>query len=202
MSACGHSLSLNRGRGTSLIEVLIALTLVAVTMLGLLGLQLRSMGMQKDSIDRRAAAMIVAGFGDRVAANYAGYEAVGVNYTNLTTAQPLSGPTASVACTTPSSCTTQEIVLRDWALLQSEVGQRLPGGMVFTLPPRDALGVALNAGIQVTVAWTDVQRTQANQPGATLIGTDPACSDAFHGVVPAAIAADTTYRCYSAYVYP
>jgi hypothetical protein len=59
-----------RQAGSSLIEVLIALGLVAVTMLGLLGLQLRSLGTQKDSLDRRAAAVLVGGFADRVSVNF------------------------------------------------------------------------------------------------------------------------------------
>jgi len=81
--------------------------------------------------------------------------------------------------------------------LQNDVVQRLPGGMAFTAAPV-AGGVALNTGVQVTVAWADVQRTQANQPG-----TDQACIDAGVDVnLPGPAAVTNTYRCYSAFVYP
>ena len=61
------------GRGSSMIEVLVALALVAFTMLGLLAIQLRTQGMQKDSLDRRAAALIAADFLERATGNSAGF---------------------------------------------------------------------------------------------------------------------------------
>ena len=64
-----------RQRGATLIEVLVSLLLVAVTMLGLLGLQLRSQTFQKDSIDRRNAALIASDFLERATGNFAGFRA-------------------------------------------------------------------------------------------------------------------------------
>ncbi len=117
--------SLKRQSGASLIEVLIALGLVAVTMLGLLGLQLRTLGLQKDSLDRRAAAVIVGGFADRVAINFTAF--TDGNYNNLAMG-PAAAPPAigTIACTTvsPSTCTPAQVARASGSCFgwRSEIG--------------------------------------------------------------------------------
>ncbi len=174
----------SRGQqGTSLIEVLIALGLVAVTMLGLLGLQLRTMGLQKDSLDRRAAAVLVGGFADRVAVNFTAFRAGAYNGLSL---GPLAAPPASggssIACSTmavPSTCTPENAATREWELFQIDVRGRLPGGVAFiNSTATDTL---------ITVGWIDPRRTE-DGPGA-----DPIC---------ASVGLNADYRCYAARVTP
>lgn len=177
--------SYSRQSGASLIEVLIALGLVAVTMLGLLGLQLRSLGLQKDSLDRRAAAVIVGGFADRIAVNFTAFSAG--DYNNLTMG-PAAAPPAlgTIGCSTtvPSNCTEAQVAAREWELLRMEVRNRLPDGVAYV---RTTIEGAL-----ITVGWRDVRRQDAASGGTNTV--DPACA--------AVNLNDADFRCYAARVAP
>jgi type IV pilus modification protein PilV len=176
-----------REHGASMIEVLIALTLVAFTMLGLLGLQLRSVGIQKDSLDRRNAAQIVSGFAERITGNFSGF--VANEYTGRALAIAGSAPTALTACGTP--CTPNQIAARDWEALQMEVRRKLPGGVVY-LNSADS-----PRRVEIIVGWVDPQRQQeelAKPVGDRAV--DPICARA-----PASIT-DLGYRCYIAAIHP
>jgi len=172
--------------GSSLIEVLIALGLVAVTMLGLLSLQLRTLGFQKESLDRRAAAVLVGGFADRVSVNFTAFRAGGYNNLALgPTDAPPAGDGATT-CATATNCTPAEVALRDWDLFQIDVSNRLPGGVAFIN------STATNA--QITVGWVDPRRTDDASGGVAAGTFDAACA--------AAGLNDDRYRCYSARVSP
>lgn len=175
-------------RGASMIEVLIALTLVAFTMLGLLGLQLRSVSVQKDSMDRRNAAQIAAGFAERITGNFTGF---GENrYTGRALGIGSSAPGALTACAA-APCDSADIALRDWESLQMEVQRKLPSGVVF-LNSADS-----PRRVEILVGWVDPQRLQEEQakPVAQR-APDTICNRA-----PANIT-DLGYRCYIAAVHP
>jgi type IV pilus modification protein PilV len=181
-----------------MIEVLIALALVAVTMLGLLGLQLRSMSSQKDSIDRRTAAILVSGFGERMTGNFAGFE--GSLYSNLVLNPPGSTandtPPTPGACAVTTSCTAAEISARDWALFANEVRNRLPGGVAFVNTAADL------SRADVIVGWLDVGRVAAGEDPANVtagvVNRDPVCPNTAEFTA----AANRRYRCYIAAVHP
>jgi type IV pilus assembly protein PilV len=172
-------LSLAAQRGSSMIEVLVSLTLVAVVMLGLLALQLRSASFQKDSFDRRKAATIVAAFGERVAANYEGFELA--SYSNLTFGPSDEAPAAVSACT---GCTNAQLAARDWDQFRIAIRQQLPGGVAFMDTPANM------AWLSVVVGWMDVRRPEVETGGAI----DPVCQTV--GIN------DVRYRCYAANIYP
>lgn len=171
--------------GSSLIEVLIALGLVAVTMLGLLGLQLRSLGTQKDSLDRRAAAVLVGGFADRVSVNFTAFTAGNYNGSmGPTDAPPAAG--AVTACATLATCTEANVAARDWDLFQIEVRNRLPVGVAYL--------TSTATDVRITVGWNDPRRTDAQSGGVDAGTIDPACT--------AVGLNNDSYRCYSARVSP
>jgi type IV pilus modification protein PilV len=184
-------MTINRHRhqsGSSLIEVLIALGLVAVTMLGLLGLQLRSLGAQKDSLDRRAAAVLVGGFADRVSVNFTAFQAAG--YNSLAMGPPPGdappAPAAVTTCATLATCTEADVAARDWDLFRIEVRNRLPSGVAYVNSTTESA--------RITVGWLDPRRTDAASGGVATTDIDPACN--------AVGLADSNYRCYSAQVSP
>jgi type IV pilus modification protein PilV len=181
---------LQRQQGASLIEVLVALTLVAFTMLGLLGLQLRSMSAQKDSLDRRTAAVLAAEFSERVTANYLGAEALRYDGRVF---NPLDAPPTPAACVTPSNCTDLEIANRDWAQFTREVRARLPGGVAFA---ETLSGAGTPLQITITVGWLDTQRIDQLNVGGAAVVRDAACP------ATAEMDADLRYRCYVASVHP
>jgi type IV pilus assembly protein PilV len=168
-----------RQDGATLIEVLISLFLVAFVMLGLLGLQLRSAAFQKDSFDRRKAATLVAAFGERVAANYEGFEqaaysALAFNVADLP-------PTAVTAC---ANCSNAQVAARDWDQFRIDIRRELPGGIAFLDTPPNL------PWLTVVVGWEDPRR----QEGETVAPIDPVCASV--GVT------EPLYRCYMANIYP
>jgi type IV pilus assembly protein PilV len=174
-----------RQSGASLIEVLISLFLVAVTMLGLLGLQLRALGLQRDSLDRRTAAVLVSGFADHITMNFQGF----FPSPNSTFAGSMA-PTVSTlpglpACATSTgSCNATDAAAREFALFAATVRARLPDGGVW---------VTSNANrAEITVAWRDIRRTDPASGGETTV--DAVCN--------AVGLTDFAFRCYSARVAP
>jgi type IV pilus assembly protein PilV len=180
-----------RGRqgGASLIEVLVSLVLVAFTMLGLLGLQLRTQSFQKDSIDRRNAAIIASDFLERAAANFTGFR--NGLYNGLSHDVGAEAPVPPAACANALICTDTEIRNWDWFALRRNVSTRLPGGIAFVTSPVLTGGTRASR-VQVTVGWIDPSRADPNLS----VGTpqrDPEC--------PASVT-DTRYSCFSVRSFP
>lgn len=146
--------------GVSMIEVLVSLTVVAFGLLGLAGLQARSMSFQKDSFDRKAAAEIAAQLTERVRANYDGFRAG--NYARVM--QPADATPGSIpACGDPQNCSAVEIADRDWAMWQIELRRRLPTSGAFITAPANANQMT------IVLAWQE-GRADGNIPA------DPICA--------------------------
>lgn len=175
--------------GSSLIEVLIALGLVAVTMLGLLGLQLRSLGMQKDSLDRKAAAVLVGGLADRVSVNFIAFRDGG--YNNRAMGPEDDPPDAGDVESCETDCSEAQVANRDWDLFQMDVRKRLPGGIAYL--------TSTATNVQITIGWQDPRRTDADSGGEAVGSLDSVCEDA--GLTSSDSNADL-YRCYAARVTP
>ncbi|MCS7101962.1 MAG: type IV pilus modification protein PilV [Burkholderiaceae bacterium] len=172
------------GRGASLIEVLVALVLVAIVMLGLAGLQLRAIAFQKDSFDRRTAAMVASDFAERLASNFAGFEA-GAYVLGLfdSTSAVIGPPPASCGA---GSCTPLQVAAVDLWHLQRQVSERLPGGAASVQTEAFAGTGGARRWVRVVVGWIDPQRAE---PVA-----DAICASV--GLT------DTRRRCFEARVYP
>jgi type IV pilus assembly protein PilV len=170
---------LNSQRGVSMIEVLVSLTVVAFGLLGLAGLQARSMSFQKDSFDRKAAAEVAAQIAERIRANYDGFTAGNYNQTMLP-ADPVPG--AIPVCANAQDCTAAEIAARDWAMWQIDLRRRLPVSGAYLVAP------AGTTQMTMILAWQEGQATDG-QP-------DPICN-----VAPVNIASPQ-YRCFSWILHP
>ena len=133
--------------GASMIEVLVSLAVVAFGLLGLAGLQARSMSFQKDSFDRKSAAEMVAQLAERVRANYDGFKAGNYNVT----LQPFAATVALQACGDPLNCTPAEAAARDWAMWQADLRRRLPVSGAFLTAP------ANSSQITLVMAWQEGQ---------------------------------------------
>jgi len=165
--------------GASMIEVLVSLIVVAFGLLGLAGLQARSMSFQKDSFDRKSAAEMAGQIAERVRANFDGFKAGNYNLT-LTP----NDATAAVipVCGDPLNCTPAETAARDWAMWQIDLRRRLPVSGAYLNAP------ANSAQINLILAW------QEGQQKADVANT--LCSNA-----PVNIA-DTTFRCFNWIINP
>ncbi|MFN7573131.1 MAG: type IV pilus modification protein PilV [Betaproteobacteria bacterium] len=160
-----------RQRGASLVEVLVSLFLVAVSMLGLLSLQLNSLAFQRESLDLRAAATIAEDFLDRVASNPAGVRAGNYDLEfNRGVDDDEELPTAPSCGSATSICNEAQIAARDLRYVAAQVAARLPGGAAY---------VVTDGGVRVTVfvGWVDPKRTQqlSGLPAGQDLAVDPNC---------------------------
>lgn len=167
-----------RQRGLSMIEVLVSLSVVAFGLLGLAGLQARSMSYQKDSFDRKAAAELAAQLTERVRANYDGFRAG--NY-NVKMEIADATPTVVPGCATVNACTPAEVAARDFAMWTMQVRSKLPASGAFVAAPANS--IALN----LVMAWQEslTDPTQAADPDCVAVGI-----------------ADISYRCFAWMVHP
>jgi type IV pilus assembly protein PilV len=166
-----------------MIEVLVSLVVVAFGLLGLAGLQARSMSFQKDSFDRKSAAEMVSQLVERARGNFAGFQAGDYDRT-LTPGDATA--VAVPACADPLNCTPVEVATRDWAMWQIDLRRRLPTSGAY-LTSAEVNGRRVN--LSVTLAWQEGQPTDVNQ-------VDPICSNA-----PVNIN-DPTFRCMNWVIIP
>jgi type IV pilus assembly protein PilV len=166
-------------RGLSMIEILVALTIVAFGMLGLLALQARALSVQKDAFHRRQAAELVAQLAERMRANHLAFLAG--RYALSFDALAEAPATAPPACIAP--CTSAQVAARDLDEWRIELRRRIPGAAAYL--QWDAAG---RSGVAVSVAWPEPQAT-ANDGVCDVLAAGGA-------VLPAG------YRCYRARVFP
>jgi type IV pilus assembly protein PilV len=166
-----------RQRGLSMIEVLVSLTIVAFGLLGLAGLQARSMTFQKDSIDRKAGVEMAAQLAERLRANYDGFRQGHYDDTFAWNAQV---PGSIPACQDPLNCTPEEVANRDLAMWQIDLRRRLPVSGAYLVAPAGALQMSL------TLAWQEGQTTDG--------AVDPICNGL--GIT------DVQFRCMTWLLHP
>lgn len=170
-------------RGFSLLEVLVAMVIAAVGLLGLAGLQARSLSMQVDSEARRVAAALVSQLRERVTANQEGYgQALATGYTRtLNPTDPVVIPT----CANPAAChAVNEVPARQIGMWLAEVRRQLPEAAVQV----GATAAGSAASMRVTIGWIE--------PNARAIAADAACE------AIASVRANTAYRCVTAVLFP
>ncbi|MCF6262305.1 MAG: type IV pilus modification protein PilV [Xanthomonadales bacterium] len=123
--------SFSKQRGTSLLEVLIAAIIVAIGLLGIAALQMKSVQYSVDSQYRSVATDIAWSMADRIRANLAednSYSAIAADCNTVVQSCAMI-PTASDASST-DSCTAVEIAAYDIKSVLCTVGGQpeLPGG--------------------------------------------------------------------------
>ena len=144
--------------GFTLLEVLIALLVLSIGLLGLAALQTTGLRSNQMATMRTQATQRAYDMSDRMRANQAGVDAQ--SYVQSTTSDI---PSVAVNCTT-ATCTSAQMVVFDKANWLTEV-TRLPGGRGRIT--RDASGAFVQH--TVTIFW-DEERTGA---AGTNCGDDP-----------------------------
>jgi len=173
----------HRQRGISLIEVLISLVIAAFGLLGLAGMQTRSLSMQIDSETRRVAAGLIEQLRERVAGNQEGYTtALTQGYTRTF----IPGAAVTIpACANVNACNAStevpQIQVASWMM---DVQRQLPGAAAVIGPTTAGSANSMT----VTVGWIE--------PNATVTATDVACARI------EAISANPKYRCVTATFFP
>jgi type IV pilus assembly protein PilV len=128
--------------GFTLVEVLVALVVMSVGMLGIAALYLEGMRAGRTALYRTAAVTLAADMADRIRAN-----------SNAGAAYAGTGPGADAGCVNGAvDCTAIELAGDDWFNWNNELGTQLPDGTV------GEIGVAglTPRTYTITVAWPEI----------------------------------------------
>jgi type IV pilus assembly protein PilV len=140
----------SRARGFTLVEVLVALVVISVGMLGIAGLYLESLRAGRSALYRTQAVSLAADMADRIRANPAARAA----YAG-------TGPGADQACVNGAvDCSPDELAADDWFHWQEALAAQLPADTTANI------GVAVDAVTNVATYTIDLQWPEVGQPDA------------------------------------
>lgn len=152
-----EKMKITNQNGSSMIEVIIAIVITVMGLLGVAGLQLNALKYQKTSAQRSEAMQAAYDIGERMRANAVAAKASAYIYTTSYSTTVASPPTLPT-CTAP--CSAAQIAAIDQAEWLINLSRRLLGGAGFIVSN-------VNGGVDVTVMWKE----------PSLITTDPACGN-------------------------
>jgi type IV pilus assembly protein PilV len=173
--------------GATLIEIMVAILVMAIGLLGLASLQINSMKFQKTSSQRSEATQAAADLGERMRSNWAvditpPYDPVGFRAANeLSYTFQENYLVTSVAAHTPpnncetASCNQAQVAANDIRIWLRELQRRLVGGAGIVTP----VAGTVYPTFAITVMWRET----------TLTTVDPNC--------PAAANAPVGVRCFN-----
>lgn len=115
----------NRSGGFTLIEVLIAVLVLSIGLLGLAALQTSGLGMNHSAYLRSQATILASDMADRMRANRAALNA----YDNVSTT-----PSATAGCSTTAGCSSNQLAQDDMVAWAADVAAELPGGVGVVCP--------------------------------------------------------------------
>jgi type IV pilus assembly protein PilV len=138
-------------RGVTLIEVLIAILIISIGLLGMAGLQAAALKANLGASQRSAATMLASDMADRMRANMAGVNAGNYDIS------PINAPTQWTSCLQVAGCTLQQMAQNDLWEWNQAIQNTLPSGMGIVCKdrsPDDGFGNA-SLGQTSTGAWCD-----------------------------------------------
>lgn len=142
-------------RGTSMIEVLVTLVIIAVGLLGMVGLQARLQSTEMESYQRTQALLLLDDLRGRIEANRLQV----ANYADLASVAAPVGATGACPSAPAGSSTRVEADIREWCLaLQGaaeSVGGNSAGAVIGGRGCVEYLGVGPSGeqSVRVSVAW-------------------------------------------------
>ncbi len=129
-------------RGFTLVEVLVALLVMSVGMLGIAGLYLEGLRWGRTSLYRTTAVSLVADMADRIRAN----PLAGPAYAG-------TGPGVDGKCVNGSmACTADQLAADDWFSWTAQMQAQLPAGASGEI----AVSGAAPRTYRVTVSWPEI----------------------------------------------
>ncbi len=150
--------------GFSLIEVLIALVVLAIGLLGLATLQMTSLQFNSDAYLRSQATVLAYDVADRMRSNMTGV--IAGNYTvaaeanaNTTVATYAACSASTCNCTGTASCSVANMALYDLGTWYDRLDKTLPGSST----KRATIESLGNREFRITIKWDerDLQKSQA-----------------------------------------
>ncbi len=137
----------NPESGFTMVEVLVALVVLAIGLLGIAALYLNSLQSGRTAIYRTEAINMAADLADRIRMNRTAQAAYATLYADA------EAPVG--ACATTGGCSDADLASTDLAAWKADIAQRLPGGqgqVTVTAP----VGVDEPATYVVSIRWSEV----------------------------------------------
>jgi type IV pilus assembly protein PilV len=174
-----NSLS-HKQRGSSLLEVLIAMLVMSIGMLGMAGLTAASNSYNKLAQIRSSALMLVSDYADRARSNMTGFNAG--NYAKTSAYENSQALISTSGCTDTSAnkCTAGQMAALDQNQWRNLLRRRLPGGDAYVLTSATAATGQNN--MDIWVMWTELDQAT----GFDVAGNNKC---------PTAATTDTTVKC-------
>jgi type IV pilus assembly protein PilV len=135
-----------RTRGSSLLEVLIAVLILSFGLLGLGGLAAAAQQYVKMAQFQSIGTLMAADLGERMRGNIEGFQRDGYVRTQAYSTTPVSIPTCKVAV----ACEPGELAAIDLAQWVDELQKRLPGGDAYV-----QRGTANKLAADIWIVWID-----------------------------------------------
>lgn len=154
--------NLTSQNGFTLLEIMVAMVIFAVGLLGLAGMQSIAFQNEHSSYSRSQAILLAYEMADRIKANPAGSPAYDISANTLTVADY----TGSAMCT-DNDCTITDMVKYDMGLWKASLASLLPSGLG-SLSRTVAVG---NTTQTITVHW-DEDRTGATGLNCPVVNKD------------------------------
>lgn len=166
-------------RGTSLVEILVAVLILSIGFVALLGVRTASLRYSKAAEFRTAAALLAEDYADKMRANAQG--ARNGNYIYTTTysadaALPEVPPLAMCATGACNVATAAAVAAQDQAIWLRSARGLLPGAGLWATRPAGA--GAGSEVMDVWVIWQEAQGSAAEGDGEDQINAAYACPDA------------------------
>ncbi len=157
----------NRQRGISLIESLIAIVVTALGILGVLGVQMRTLSDTSTTVRRAQAIRLIEDLGERMKVNPNALASINAYVTKFADAPP----TAFGTC--PTACTQADMVAYDLATWKKSVSDTLPlGKAAIFIPP-----AGQSSQLGVLIAWRENERDTSSAYKDQIDATQVRASD-------------------------
>lgn len=147
-----HPAAARRQRGISLIESLVAIVVMALGILGILGVQMRTLADTSTSVRRAQAIRLIEDLGERMKTNPSALANINTYVSNFA-ASPSVGSCAS-------GCDQAQLAAYDLAVWKRTVRENLPLGKasIFLPPAESALPAGQGRQLGVMIAWRENER--------------------------------------------
>lgn len=133
--------------GFTMVEVLVALVVLAIGLLGIAALYLNSLQAGRTAVYRTEAINLAADLADRIRMNRTAQAAYGTSFTDVEV--PVG------TCATTGGCSDADLASTDLFNWKAEIAEQLPNGegqVVVTLP----VAAGEPASYAVTIRWSEV----------------------------------------------
>lgn len=154
-----YSTDAQRQRGISLIESLVAIVVMALGILGILGVQMRTLSDTSTSVRRAQAIRLIEDLGERMKANPSALANLNTYVSNF------AGAPTVTSCAT--GCDPAQLATYDLAVWKRTVGENLPLGKasIFVPPAENGLAAGQGRQLAVMIAWRENERETSTGVG-------------------------------------